>query len=352
MTAIRSYQANLLGLCNARLSGMLRTRSSHTLVPGIGNPPRMVTTSELQAIPYPSLVTRGRPRHKDLIGFFGISLSDYGIWDDIYGGDHVSNVFINDHAVYAMTGYGFAIYHGIRGIADGGGLHYCSRVFLHDTTSRITVDSHLPVDFDDLHIFERDFQLLMIHLRKMGLDPHTTSAKILYGAAWDASEYGNEAGTRVADVVMHQGISSCTRYPVFDDGADHYISLNGSHVRIVHTKSYMREFQQRRQKLHEYLQPLSLLCDRILDISVQRAHEQMPGLILSMIEILKSQNDLLQADGKFDVDFMNLDVDSNETIVTLKGAIEHMIRADFLAHVMNSELIDEWTSLMGEYSLS
>lgn len=348
MTVIRSYQTDLLGILNARFVSLLASPPSHVLVPGTGNSPRMVNAAELRAVPYPPLVARGRPRFTDRISFFGLSLSDYSIWSEIDSNDRVPHIFINDHDAYSFEHFGFAVYHGLNGIANGGGFSYCSRVFLHDTTSRISVDSHLPVDYEDLDVFQGDFQLLMTHLMDIGLDPGTTSAIILYGSEPDPSNYANEVGAHVADIVVNHGLASCLSYPIFEGGCDQYILLDGSQVWIDYTDSYLHALLERRQKLHEHLRSLSVLCNRILDMGVDRTHHEMPGSILTMIEILESQNDLLEADKKLNIDFFTLDPDSEETIASLRDIIKHMMKSDLLVHAADSNIIDGWIDLMKE----
>lgn len=206
---------------------------TNTYVPQAPDAPRRISVFEMEARPYSARVEQGRLPSRGCIGFFGIRLSNYSIWEDGYKEDEIPYVCSNGIDVYALDHMGFAVYEGIKGMIVGRGLVYCTALIMHDESSGISIDSHLPIDHRDLGVFEEDFSSLMTYLKSRGLDPHATSAHVLYGVENEPRNYLLEgAGVHVAQLIMRHGIAVCGLYPIFKSAAKYNVALDCSHVDI------------------------------------------------------------------------------------------------------------------------
>lgn len=132
---------------------------------------------------------------------------------------------------HSLSGFGFGIFKNAKGTISGGGLVYCSRVFMLDRKSGIAVDSHLPMETSELPEFVEQFDDLLAHLSDIGMDLRNTEVQVFYGATTPPLGEDLQAeGLAIADAIRSRGLKVTTIASALDN-AEMSVSLeDGSFV--------------------------------------------------------------------------------------------------------------------------
>jgi hypothetical protein len=142
---------------------------------------------------------------------FDINLRGYSILDG-----HQTMLPVHPHlsihsptdGLFGFEGFGFLIFQRARGRLRNRGLLYCSRLTIFDPATRIAVDSHLPVYYDDFDVFKSDLQFLLHRLRVRGMRLENSRATLIYGRVAKAEENfrGPYPGEMIAEMAKGLGL--------------------------------------------------------------------------------------------------------------------------------------------------
>ncbi len=178
------------------------------------------------------------------IQFKNQELDDYPV--------EISSFSGNNHS---LSGFGFGILKNAKGTISGGGLVYCTRVFMLDRKSGIAVDSHLPMETNELPEFVEQFDDLLAHLSDIGMDLANTEVQVFYGVSTRPLSGDLQAeGLKIADAIRSKGLKVTTISSALDD-AEMSVSLEDG--------SFVAATDGDPDQIQEVSNKLSALLDRL-----------------------------------------------------------------------------------------
>lgn len=191
--------------------------------------------------------------------------------------DYPVEVFPYKGSDHRLSGFGFGILKNAKGTISGGGLVYCTRVFMLDRKSGIAVDSHLPMETNELPEFIEQFGDLMAHLSDIGMDLTTTEVQVFYGASTRPSGGDVQAeGLAIADAIRSKGLKVTTIASALDN-ADMSVSLEDGRF-VAATDGHPGQIQEVSKKLSavlDYLKKSGMVKSVALEI-LSTINNQLP----------------------------------------------------------------------------
>ncbi len=120
---------------------------------------------------------------------------------------------VDNKKLLRSKGFGFLIFKNAPNYSiRGEGFEYCSRLMIFDPTTKIAVDSHLPVADSDLPSFRDDLARLKSHLESLGVNLAKAKTHLIYGNG-DDDRPDRYPGLKVAEELEKQGFKLTSIQP-------------------------------------------------------------------------------------------------------------------------------------------
>jgi hypothetical protein len=173
-----------------------------------------------------------RKRKSELpsVSTFGLSLKNYSIYEEP---DPPTDIYLFEKEdLSQIDGFGFLVIKNGKGLIRQRGFYFSSRLTIFDPTTKVSVDSHLPVDYEDLDVFKRDFLKLMKHLRKMGVQPEKAKMDLIYGNEHN-KDHIQHSGELIVKILEELGLTLNSVRPARGDDKIYDFNLETGEITEV-----------------------------------------------------------------------------------------------------------------------